>query len=160
MFSEVRVTQGRCLSVNLTWENWLGEGMVSHCKSANPPSYNHQTKNVSLSCLTLACFCSVTCTCHALYSYVSLCILMAQGLSDPTYSGVQLGTQAKLARCQTGLDLKTKWKLWIVVLILALWKTRVDFFHSLPQAILSPKALQEFTCTSNREHSADSSRLD
>ena len=44
-------------------------------------------------------------------------------------NGLQLETHSKLARCLTGLDFDMGHKLWAVVFILALLKTRLDLLH-------------------------------
>lgn len=73
--------------------------------------------------LALACFVTRT----SLSCGLSSC--MAHGHVDPTCHRLQLGTQAKLARCWTGLGFKMQQRPWAVVLILALLKTQLDFFH-------------------------------
>lgn len=54
--------------------------------------------------------------------------LEATWLMGTTGNGLQLGTQARLARCWTGLCFVMEQKLWAVVLILALLKTKMGLF--------------------------------
>lgn len=117
----------------LAWESmdWQGDGPHPKLNLSSwltfPKSSLHLVAPYFLLLLTQTC---LSIQVFVLPSQEAFSSLMAHGCADPTHTGLNLGTQAKLARCRTGLEFNTEQKSWSVALIIVLLKTRLDFFHS------------------------------
>lgn len=125
MCSQVRVT-----SVQLgNKDHWL-EGW-SYCKPAKVGEYIIPDKGIISFWFLLLCSCFMAFAC-----YMALETAWPMTMQIPTCNGLPLGTQAKVARCWTGLCIYGT-KLWAMALILGLFRYHVQT-RFLPSQSLYP----------------------